>query len=59
MYEKAKKLKACQAKKSEYGESSRYVTFSSSDKDGNATDEKVIVQLNEKKYKKRLSVGRI
>lgn len=52
MYEKAKKLKACQAKKSEYGESSRYVTFSSSDKDGNATDEKVIVQLNEKKYKK-------
>lgn len=52
LLEKAKKLKACQAKKSEYGESSKYVTFSSSDKDGKATDEKVIVTINKEKYEK-------
>lgn len=52
MLEKAKKLKMCQAKKNEYGESSKYVTFSSADKNGNSTDEKVIVEINEKKYEK-------
>lgn len=52
LLEKAKKLKACQAKRNEYGESSKYVTFSSSDKNGNATDEKVIVEINEEKYSK-------
>ena len=52
MLEKAKNLKACQAKKSEYGESSKYVTFLSSDKEGNSTGGKVIVELNEKKYER-------
>ena len=52
MLEKAKNLKACQAKKCEYGESSKYVTFLSSDKEGNSTGGKVIVELNEKKYER-------
>lgn len=52
MLEKAKNLKACHAKKSEYGESSKYVKFLSSDKNGNATDEKIIVEINMKKYEK-------
>lgn len=44
--EKAKKLKACQAKRSEYGDSSKYVTFISADKKGNKTDGKVTVEIN-------------
>lgn len=44
--EKAKKLKACQAKKSEYGDSSKYVTFISTDKKGKKTDGKVTVEMN-------------
>ena len=32
--EKAKKLRACEAKKSEYGDSAKYVTFISADKKG-------------------------
>lgn len=52
LYEKAKHLKASQAKRSEYGDSSKYVKFSSTDKNGKATDEKVIVELNEEKYEK-------
>lgn len=52
LYEKAKLLKASQAKRSEYGDSSKYVNFLSSDKDGKATDEKVIVEINEEKYNK-------
>lgn len=50
LLEKAKKLKACQAKKNEYGDASKYVTFSSSDKEGNATDDKIIVELNTEKF---------
>lgn len=46
--EKAKKLKACEAKRSEYGDSSKYVTFISADKKGQATDGKIKVELNEK-----------
>lgn len=52
LFEKAKLLKASQAKRSEYGDSSKYVNFLSSDKDGKATDEKVIVEINEDKYNK-------
>lgn len=44
--EKAKKLKACQAKRSEYGDSSKYVTFISADKKGKKTDGKVTVEIN-------------
>ena len=46
--EKAKKLKACEAKKSEYGDSAKYVTFVSANKKGEKTDEKIRVELNEK-----------
>ena len=46
--EKAKKLKACDAKKSEYGDSAKYVTFVSTNKKGEKTNEKIKVELNEK-----------
>ena len=50
--EKAKKLRACEAKKSEYGDSSKYVTFISADKKGEKTDGKVKVELNDKAIEK-------
>lgn len=46
--EKAKKLSACEAKKSEYGDSSKYVTFISTDKKGKKTTGKVKAEINEK-----------
>lgn len=46
--EKARKLKACQAKKSEYGDSSKYVSFISADKKGEKTDGLIKVEINEK-----------
>ncbi len=46
--EKAKKLQACQAKKSEYGDSSKYVSFVSTNNNGEKTDGKVKVEINEK-----------
>ena len=46
--EKAKKLRACEAKKSEYGDSSKYVTFVSTDKKGTKTTGKIKVEINEK-----------
>ncbi len=47
--EKAKNLQASQAKKSEYGDSSKYVTFIASDKKGEKTDGKIKVEMNEEK----------
>ena len=46
--EKAKMLKANEAKKSEYGDSAKYVTFVPADKKGAKTDGKVKVEMNEK-----------
>ena len=46
MVEKAKVLKASRAKKDEFGECGKYVTFTPTDKKGNATDGKVSVSLN-------------
>jgi transposase len=46
MVEKAKALKASRAKKEEFGESAKYVTFTTTDKKGNATDGRVAVSLN-------------
>ena len=46
--EKAKKLRACETKKSEYGDSSKYVTFVSTDKKGTKTTGKSKVEINEK-----------
>ena len=46
--EKAKSLKACQAKRSEYGDSAKYVSFVPADKTGQKTDGTVKAELNEK-----------
>lgn len=46
--EKAKALKACQAKKSEYGDSAKYVSFVATDKKGEKTDGRVKAELNRK-----------
>lgn len=50
--EKAKKLRACEAKKSEYGDSAKYVTFISADKKREKTDGKIKVELNESAIEK-------
>ncbi|MCR5310674.1 MAG: IS1634 family transposase [Lachnospiraceae bacterium] len=46
--EKARTLKASQAKRSEFGDSARYVSFVSADKKGKKTDGKVTIEMNEK-----------
>ena len=48
MVEKAKTLKASQAKREEFGDCSKYVTFTPLDKNGNSTDGKIAVSLNDK-----------
>lgn len=50
--EKAKALKACDAKKSEYGDSAKYVTFVTADKKGEKTDGKIKVEINDKAIEK-------
>ena len=55
--EKAKLLKASQAKKSEYGDSAKYVIFTTVDKKGNDTDGKVKVSMNEDLIKKSLELA--
>ena len=57
MVEKAKKLKASQAKKSEFGECGKYVTFSCADTKGNAIDGKVRVSINEESILKDLELA--
>ena len=46
--EKARMLKASQAKRSEFGDSAKYVSFVSADKKGKRTDGKVTIEMNEK-----------
>jgi len=48
LLEKARALKASQAKRSEYGECAKYVTFVTADKKGYEIDGKVKVAMNEK-----------
>lgn len=55
--EKAKTLKASQAKKSEYGDCAKYVVFTSADKKGNDTDGKIKVTMNEQLIKKSLELA--
>ena len=45
--EKARNLKAAQAKKSEFGDSAKYVSFFAADKKGCKTDGKVRLEMNE------------
>ena len=46
--ERAKALKACDAKKSEYGDSAKYVSFIPADKKGERTDGRIRVEINTK-----------
>ena len=46
--ERARALKAGNAKRSEYGDSAKYVSFIATDKKGEKTDGKVSVELNDK-----------
>lgn len=55
--EKARLLRASQAKKSEYGDCSKYVIFTPADKKGNDTDGKVKVTMNEELIKKSLELA--
>ena len=55
--EKARLLKASQAKKSEYGDSAKYVIFAAADKKGNETDGKIKVTINEKLIKRNLELA--
>lgn len=50
--EKARNLRTCEAKKSEYGDSAKYVTFIAADKKGEKTDGKIKVEINDKAIKK-------
>ena len=55
--EKAQALKASQAKKSEYGDCAKYVTFITADKKGNETNRKVKVVMNEEAIRKNLELA--
>lgn len=55
--EKAKELKASHAKKTEYGDCAKYVTFKAADKDGQETKGKIKVVMNEKAIQKALSLA--
>lgn len=57
MVEKAKSYSLCGAKKSEYGECSKYVEFLSKDKNGELTDEPVLIQLREAKIQEDLALA--
>ena len=55
--EKARLLKASQAKKSEYGDCAKYVTFTPADKKGNETEGRIKVSINEELIKKSLELA--
>ena len=55
--EKAKLLKASQAKRSEYGDSAKYVIFTTTDKKVNDTNGKIKVTMNEDLIKKSLELA--
>ena len=55
--EKAKLLKASQAKRSEYGASAKYVIFTTADKKGNDTNGKIKVTMNDDLIKKSLELA--
>lgn len=57
LVEKAKILRASQAKKSEYGECSKYVTFTTADKKGNKTEGTIKVAINEDAVTKALQLA--
>lgn len=52
MVEKALNCRLCEAKRNEYGESAKYVIFSSSNEKGEATKGKVVVTIDQEKIEK-------
>ena len=57
MLEKAKKLRASKAKRDEYGECGKYVTFTSVDKKGNPTDDKIVATINQTAVEEDLALA--
>lgn len=55
--EKAKLLRASHAKKTEYGDCAKYVTFQTIDKEGKRSKDKIKVPMNEKAIEKALSLA--
>ena len=55
--EKAKLLRASQAKKSEYGDCAKYVIFTAADKKGNDIEGRVKVSMNEELIEKSLKLA--
>ena len=55
--EKAKSLTAYKAKKSEYGDSSKYVVFKSTDKNGETTDDRIAIRMNTKAIEKDMELA--
>ncbi len=55
--EKAKTLKASLAKRSEYGDCSKYVIFSSTNSKGEITDDKVVVTINQDAIDKQIKLA--
>lgn len=55
--EKARLLKASQAKRSEYGDSAKYVIFTTADKKGNEVDGRIKVTMNEDLIRKNLELA--
>ena len=57
MVEKAKSLKASRAKKDEFGECGKYITFTPTDKKGNSLEGKVAVTLNREAIEEDLKLA--
>lgn len=55
--EKARLLKASRAKRTEYGDSAKYVIFTAADKKGNETDGRIKVSMNEELIRKPLELA--
>lgn len=55
--EKARLLKASRAKRTEYGDSAKYVIFTAADKKGNETDGRIKVSMNEELIRKSLELA--
>ncbi len=57
LIERAKKHRAYSAKRSEYGDSAKYVIFESTDNEGEVTDGKIKVSMNQEAIDKSLSLA--
>jgi transposase len=55
--EKARKLRLAHAKRSEYGDSAKYITFTAVDNDGCISDDQVVATLNHKAIDKARSLA--